>query len=128
MSVELAGQGEPLPADFPYHGEWMLKPRMFLYVSDELTTGAPTVPQFTASVNIGREDWSFGFDATRLASAFDITTEALREANRRGELTLENVLANTPGGENATHKIYVFGYKGKTVEMNIEQLTQAGSA
>ena len=43
-------------------------------------------------------------------------------------MALENVLANTPGGEGATHKIYVLGYKGKTVEMNIEQLREAGRA
>ena len=106
----------------------MLKPRIFLYVPDVPTTVAPTVPQFTVSLNTLAENWSFGFDASRMATAFDITIEALREANRRGELTLENVFANTPGGEKATHKIYVFGYGGKTVEMNIEQLTHAGSA
>lgn len=128
MSIELIGQGEPLPADFPYQGEWMLKPRMFLYVPADPTMVAPTVPQFTVSLNTYQDDWSFGFDATRLAAALYVTTEALREANRRGELTLENVLANTPGGENADLKIYVFGHRGKTVEMNIELLKHAGSA
>ena len=128
MAVKLTGQGGPLPDDFPYKGEWMLKPRMFLYVPDEPTTVAPTVPQFTASLNTYQEDWSFGFDATRLATCFNITTEALREANRRGELTLENVLASTPDGENADLKIYVFGHAGKTVKMNIELLKHAGSA
>jgi hypothetical protein len=128
MSVELAGQGETLPADFPYRGEWMLKSRIFLYVPDEPTNVAPTVPQFTVSLSTLEENWSFGFDASRLAAGFNITTESLREANQRGELTLEDVLANTPGGENATSKIYIFGYKGKIVEMTIEQLTQAGTA
>jgi hypothetical protein len=128
MPIELAGQGEPLPADFPYRGEWMLKPRMFLYTPDEPSRVAPTVPQFTVSLNTLEENWSFGFDAGQLAAGFNVTMDTLREANRRGDLTLENVLANTPGGEGATHKIYVFGYKGKTVEMNIEQLTQTGRA
>jgi hypothetical protein len=128
MSVELAGQGEPLPTEFPYQGEWMLKHRMFLYIPDEPTTVAPTVPQFTVSLNTSEENWSFGFDATRMAVAFDVTTEAVREANRRGELTLETVLASTPDGENADRKIYVFGYRGKTIEMTIERLTRAGTA
>ena len=128
MAVELRGQGEPLPLDFPYKGEWMLKPRMFLYVPDEPTIVSPTVPQFTASLNTYQEDWSFGFHATRLATCFNITTEALREANRRGELTLENVLASTPNGENANLKTYVFGHAGNTVEMNVELLKHAGSA
>jgi hypothetical protein len=104
----------------------MLKPRMFLYVPDEPSVVASTVPQFTVSLNTDSDDWSFGFDATRLAAAFETTTEALLRANRLGELTLENVLANTPNGENATIKTYVFGYSGKTVEMNIELLKQSG--
>lgn len=128
MSIELAGQGEALPADFPYRGEWMLKPRIFLYVPDEPTNVAPTVPQFTVSLNTLEDNWSVGFDASHFATAFAITIEALREANQRGELTLENVLANTLGGENATHKIYIFQYKGNTIEMNIKQLMQVGTA
>jgi hypothetical protein len=128
MAVTLTGQGEPLPAEFPYKGEWMLKPRMFLYTLDEATAVAPIVPQFTAELNAYQEDWSFGFDARNLARCFCISSDAVREANRRGELTLENVLANTPDGENADVKIYVFRYAGKTVEMVIERLKHAGSA
>jgi hypothetical protein len=106
----------------------MLKPRMFLYVPDESSLVAPTVPQFTVSLNTYDEDWSFGFDATRLAGVFEITPKALLRANQRGELTLETVLADTPNGENATIKTYVFGYGGKIVSMNIELLKQAGRA
>jgi hypothetical protein len=101
---------------------------MFLYVPDEPSLVAPTVPQFTVSLNTYSEDWSFGFDATRLANAFEITLEAFLQANRRGTLTLETVLADTPNGENATIKTYIFGYGGKTVKMNIELLKQAGRA
>ena len=128
MSIELNGQGEPLPPDFPYRGDWILKPRMFLYVPDEPSVVAPTIPQFTVSLNTYDENWSFGFDATSLAAAFGITTETLLRANRRGELTLEDVLVDTPNGENATIKTYVFGHSGKTVQMNIERLKQAGRA
>ena len=45
MPIELAGQGEPLPAEFPYRGEWMLKPRMFLYIPDEPSRPTPFVKQ-----------------------------------------------------------------------------------
>src|SRR5271168_4873453 len=99
MTIELMGQGEPLPPDFPYEGEWILCPRMFLYAPQEPSPADPSIPQFTVSLNIGREDWSFGFDVTRLATAFGTTVEVIREANQHGELTLENVFANTPGGE-----------------------------
>lgn len=128
MAIDLMDQGEPLPSDFPYEGEWILRPRMFLYVPQEPSPADPSIPQFTCALNIGRDDWCFGFDATRMATAFGATVEAIREANRRGELTLEDVLANTPGGQNATAKIYVFGYDGKTIDMTIEQLPQAGRA
>jgi hypothetical protein len=128
VPIELMGQGEPLPPDFPYEGEWILCPRMFLYLPQEPSPANPSVPQFTVRWNIGQENWSFGFDVTRLATAFGTTADAIREANRRGGLTLENVFANTPGGENATKKIYVFGYAGKTIDMTVEQLTQVGQA
>ncbi len=128
MPVDLNGQGEPLPHDFPYKGDWMLKPRIFLYVPDEPTTVAPTVPQFTVWLNALDENWSFGFDVTRVAAAFETTPEAILIANRRGELTLENVFANTPNGDNATAKIYVLGFGGKTVDMIIEAISQAGRA
>ena len=128
VSIELRGQGNPLPPDFPYQGEWILRSRMFLYMPAKARTVPPSVPQFTVSVNIDQDDWSFGFDASHMASALEVTTEEIREANCSGELTLENVWANTPGGEGATKKIYVFGYRGKTVEMAVEQLQQSGTA
>lgn len=128
MPVELNEQGEPLPHDFPYKGDWMLKPRIFLYVPDKPTTVAPTVPQITVWLNPLAEDWSLGFDATRIAAAFEATTEAVLIANRRGELTLENVFANTPNGDNATVKIYVLGLGGKTIDMTVEALPHAGQA
>jgi hypothetical protein len=126
MPIDLDGQGEPLPQDFPYKGDWMLKPRIFLYVPDEPTSVAPSVPQFTVSLNTLQEDWSFGFDVTHIAAAFETTADAILIANRRGDLTLENVLANTPDGKNATAKIYVIGFDGETIDMTIEMLSQAG--
>ena len=94
-----------------------------------LRVGAdPTVPQFTVSLNTLDDNWSFGFDVSRLATAFCTTADALLEANRRGELTLDNVLADTPDEENASLKTYVFGLGGQTIRVNIERLTQMGRA
>lgn len=128
MSFDLKGQGEPLPLGYACIGEWILHPRMFLYVSAEPSTHAPSVPQFTPAINAGRNDWSFGFDALVMATAFEITIDELRDANKSGELTLENVLANTPDGEGATKKLYLFGYRGKVIELAVEYLSQAGTA
>ncbi len=101
---------------------------MFLYMPAETRTLPVSVPQFTAALNVGQDDWSFGFDASHLAAAFEVTTEEVRNANRSGQLTLENIWSNTPDFEGATKKIYVFGYRGKTVEMAVEQLQQGGTA
>jgi len=48
-----------------------------------------------------RDDWCFGFDSEQLATALNITTDSLFQANRDRKLTLENVEASTPDGEMA---------------------------
>ena len=53
---------------------------MFLYMPAETRTLPVSVPQFTAALNVGQDDWSFGFDASHLAAAFEVTTEEVRNA------------------------------------------------
>lgn len=101
MSIPLNGQGNPLPPNFPYRGEWILEPRMFLYVPDQAESTTSNAPRFTASLNDNRDDWCFGFDSEQLAAALNITTDSLFQANRHRKLTLENVEASTPDGEMA---------------------------
>ena len=62
MPIPLNGQGNPLPPNFPYRGEWILEPRMFLYVPDQAEATASNAPRFTASLNDNGDDWCFGFD------------------------------------------------------------------
>lgn len=128
MSIELNGQGDELPPDFPYKGAWILNPRMFLYIPDQPFTGNIATPQFTVELNAGEPGWSFGFDASLVAAAFETTTEAVLAANRSGALTLETVLADTPDGENATLKTYVFSLDGKIANINIKALQNLGNA
>jgi hypothetical protein len=107
--VPLIGQGAPLPPDFPYSGEWLLAPRMFLYRPTEGQRVIPGKAHFTAEVSPNSEHWSFGFDAVYLADQFGVSVADIFAANATGGLTLEDVAANTPTAEDATVKIYTFG-------------------
>jgi hypothetical protein len=57
VPIPLKGQGNPLPPNFPYRGEWILEPRMFLYVPDQAQSTASNAPRFTASLNDNSDDW-----------------------------------------------------------------------
>ncbi len=117
MSIPLNGQGNPLPPNFPYRGEWILEPRMFLYVPDQAESTASNAPRFTASLNDNRDDWCFGFDSEQLAAALNITTDSLFQANRHRKLTLENVEASTPDGEMALIKRYTSRSPGHMIAL-----------
>ena len=128
MSLPLHGQGRPLPPDFPYTGEWLLEPRMFLYVSAEEQRGTQGKPQFTAEVHPTGKDWSFGFDATQLGEALGVAVDNLFVANHSGALTLESIEANTKTGDGATIKRYIFRLGEKEAAMVIEHLGMGGAA
>jgi hypothetical protein len=124
VPIPLKGQGNPLPPNFPYRGEWILEPRMFLYIADQTQSNAP---RFTASLNDNSDDWCFGFDSEQLAAALNITTESLFQANRHRELTLENVEASTPD-EMALIKRYTFRVGASETSLSVQTLGQGGSA
>ena len=128
VPIPLNGQGNPLPPNFPYRGEWILEPRMFLYVPDQAESTASNAPRFTASLNDNRDDWCFGFDSEQLATALNITTDSLFQANRHRKLTLENVEASTPDGEMALIKRYTFRVGANETSLSVQTLGQAGSA
>ena len=52
MSEPMADQGTPLPEGFGYRGEWLLKPRFFLYRDDPSNPLRATV-EFTPKVEWG---------------------------------------------------------------------------
>jgi hypothetical protein len=128
MSVPMRNQGTPLPPNFPYKGEWLDVPRIFLYRPEGERPRTLGKPQFTVEINPTQDDWSFGFDAEQLAIGFGITVDALFAGNRNGDLTLENVESNTPTGEHATAKRYTFRNGGKTVALIIENPGITGTA
>lgn len=100
---------------------------MFLFFTDE-TRRDPMAAQFTAHVNQMADDWSFGFDATQLASALEITVDELFDANSTLKLVLEQVEADTPTGEEARRKRYTFCVDNKETSLIIETQTRSGSA
>ena len=128
MAIPLRDQGTPLPPDFPYSGEWLDQPRIFLYLPTPEQRGLPGAPAFTAEVNPTSDNWCFGFDAEQLAMEFGTDVETLLSSNKRRELTLENVEANTETGEGATMKRYIFGLEGKVCALIIESLGAFGTA
>jgi hypothetical protein len=128
VPIPLKGQGNPLPPNFPYCGEWILEPRMFLYIPDRAQSTASSAPRFTASLNDNSDDWCLGFDSEQLATALNITADSLFQANRHRELTLENVEASTPDGEMALIKRYTFRVGASKASLSVQTLGQAGSA
>ncbi|MGE9266401.1 hypothetical protein ACQKHB_23005 [Escherichia coli] len=128
MSIELNGQGTPLPNPYPYSGYWILEPRLFLYLSHESDPIDPTSPRFTADVNPNTDDWAIGFDARVLAEAFYVTPTDIFVANSSHELKLINVKANTLNGENATEKRYIFEAFGSQISIVVQVLGSSGSA
>lgn len=128
MSIPLVGQGNPLPGDFPYRGQWLLEPRVFLYTPDDPSQSAADAVQFTAWVQPAQDDWSFGFDAAQLAANLGVTMAELLEANRARSLMLENVYADTPTGDGASQKIYEFRLGITTANITVEDLSRLGRA
>jgi hypothetical protein len=113
MAIHLRGQGTPLPPGFPYRGAWLMEPRLFLYRPTPEQEGTPGKPVFTAEIKPATDEWSVGFDATRLALGLGVSIDALFEANQCGDLTLDRIEADTPTGDDATVKRYVFALNGK---------------
>lgn len=128
MALFLFGQGSPLPEDFPYQGEWLLKPRIFLYLPTNEQRGTPGKPTFTVEINAASDEWSVGFDVGEIAAGFGLSAENLLEANRSQHLTLERIEADTPTGEGASMKRYIFGMDGKEMGVTIIRPHAAGIA
>jgi hypothetical protein len=64
-SLSLDGQGNPLPEHFPYKGEWLLDPQLFLYRPDANQTAGDR--ELTPVVSAGGQNWSYGINAVQLA-------------------------------------------------------------
>jgi len=115
----LVGQGKSLPANFPYEGEWILEPRIFLFRrNDQRSYGSPEI---TVTLNERGQNWCFGIDSTQLAQALKIESEAIFEHNRAGTLYIVRVddVAPSPGATVA--KQYIFQVGNNQAPMTIEE-------
>ena len=94
--IPLVGQGEPLPADCPYTGEWLHKDKLFLYQpSGEQLQRL----ELTASFKRADGEWCLGFNAVILASELGAWNEEIFEHNRTRTLILEVVGPAPPNSE-----------------------------
>jgi hypothetical protein len=85
--IPLFGQGTPLPADFPYQGQWMIENFMFLYRSDSARSPEGIAPRFAVGALNYEGKLCFGFDSAQLAAALGIGVDEVFNANRDGTLT-----------------------------------------
>ena len=124
--VPLRNQGEPLPPDFPYQGQWIHKPRMFLYrpTNQQSLGGA----EITAVVNEGSAEYSFGINAAQLGLELHTDIEAIFKHNAANTLylvTAEDV-APTMGANLA--KRYIFQIGDRQGSMTMEWGGPSGNA
>jgi hypothetical protein len=101
----LPGQGKPLPADWPFAGEWLFEGKLFLYRTDHQRQLSRQEMQATyASAS--------GVNAVRLARRLRMDVEELFEKNRRQALKLVDVRP-TAHGPRAT-RAYILYFQVET--------------
>ena len=124
--IDLAGQGNPLPTDFPYKGQWILEPRIFLYrPENQQSLGRP---EMTPVVDPGSPNWSFGINSMQLAWQLHVGSEQIFAHNKAGTLLLVRV-DDVPASAGATHaKRYIFQIGDRQAGITIEGGGPSGSA
>ncbi|MGD0186133.1 MAG: hypothetical protein ABSC25_12905 [Roseiarcus sp.] len=106
------GQGTPLPPSFPYKGQWVAPPLVFLYEDDRHLIGG-AAQRFNVFVPLASGDLATGFSAEQLAGAFVVTTERILESNADGSLLLLGTTDAKPAHGGISAKGYVFGLAGE---------------
>jgi hypothetical protein len=128
QGIPLAGQGKPLPLDFSHKGQWLLENRIFLYRSKSTQTFSGPELTFTASCPSPDGEGCFGFDATQLALAFQISSEQIFEHNRAHTLFLvsDDDVPATQGFVAA--KLYIFQIGDYQAAVTVERGRRGGKA
>src|SRR5882724_7254244 len=100
--IPLTGQGDPLPRDFPYKGQWLHKYRLFLYRLDEAGD-----TEMTAVARWG-SDICAGINSKQLASVLGLSSEEIFEHNKANTLFLVRA-DDMPAARGSTRaKRYIF--------------------
>ena len=119
--VPLRNQGEALPPDFPYEGQWIHKPRVFLFrPSAQQSLGGP---EMTSVVND-----AFGINSMQLAFELRINSEEIFEHNRARTLHLVTAEDVPPTMGAAFAKRYVFQVRNRQAVITTEWGGPSGNA
>lgn len=120
-------QGEALPPDSGYEGQWLTPTIAFVYRPKGEGIKDATSPRLTAQVHWPDGTSSIGFDVGLLAGAFEITEEAVFEANKQYLLLLLHV---QPAILDSGHRgaVFRFGIGDVTREFTVEYVDHSGTA
>ena len=117
-----SGQGKPLPPFLQIDGEWIIENHVFLYHSDNSSSGALTrIAETTGAPAIG-------FDVAQLAAEFEVDVPTIIAANRNHTLAFRGTqkIAPTHGGDSAI--AYWFGLGNVRKFLTIERYHNEGTA
>ena len=119
--VPLRNQGEALPTDFTYEGQWIHKPRMFLYrpSAQRSLVGAEMTPVVNDA---------FGINSMHLAFELGLNSEEIFEHNRAHTLYLVTADDVPPTMGAAFAKRYVFQIGDRQAVITTEWGGPSGNA
>lgn len=123
--IPLEGQGEPLPLHFPYKGQWILEPRMFLY----RPTYARAVPGTEMMPIFMGEDGKpvFGVSVTLLSALLLVSEDEVFAHNAARTLYLVTTV-DIPDAAGGPVKRYVFQIGPKQVPIDLRYEAPSGHA
>ena len=114
----LRGQGEPLPPNFGYDGQWILEGRIFLY--RPAAQGVLGALETTAIVSGSGTDWSLGINSMHLAWQLRVGSEEIFEHNRLGTLLLIGFEDVAPSADAGFAKRFTFQIGDRQGDLTIE--------
>ncbi len=115
--IPLQGQGEPLPSDAPYSGQWLLENVLFLFQRDAVPTAGP---EETAAFQLANGEVCQGIDAGKIGAGLgDLTAEEVLASNRTGALLLTAVhgMHKVDGVVRAKRYVFQIGSRETSIVM-----------
>jgi hypothetical protein len=107
-----AGQGMQLGRNAGYSGDWIIGGRYFL---------CPGVGDDTPALRGSNGQIAIGFSTDRIAALFGISTNELMAANRRKELSIQEISDAQITGS-TTIRLFGFSLQNKIVTVTVEDL------
>lgn len=117
------GQGEPLPPECGYVGQWIIKDRLFLCRLPALESSGEFTPSFVSE----SAHTCIGFTAAGLAQRFGISEDELLGLNVSKTLAVQ-VMPVLPRAGGTTARMFGFSDGRSIVTLVIEGGGQSGTA